>query len=245
MQAGSIVLRHASCCTASGPVIERSCGVAGFAKSVLEGALALGRAASGVRGPLKAWRSRRLREIFARRRSLRLQFPKEDLGFCYASMAVAVQSADKGAPAGGPPGERAAPGAEVRHTPFVPSAAVGCRLPHCWLQVHAARGRASHLQPGSKLSSIDFPAQHGGCWVVFLPGQAAAGGPMHKPQLLTVAIVDSAWDCDSSALASVDCIAIDVNGAWAGTMRLDDHHGSSGSILVRPDGHVAWHWSCK
>ena len=44
----------------------------------------MGLAASGVDGPLRSWREGQLQEIFRSGASLRLQFPKEDLGFCYS-----------------------------------------------------------------------------------------------------------------------------------------------------------------
>lgn len=50
----------------------------------------IGLAASGTEGPLKSWRERSLRKIFENGVSLRLQFPKEDLGFTYSGLLSAT-----------------------------------------------------------------------------------------------------------------------------------------------------------
>ena len=63
---------------------------AGIAKTVLEGGLAVGRAMAGPTGLLAPWREGLLRELFASGQSLRLQFPAEDLGFCYSEAGAAV-----------------------------------------------------------------------------------------------------------------------------------------------------------
>ena len=52
--------------------------------------MSLGLAASGVEGPLRSWRQHKLQEIFRSGASLRLQFPKEDLGFQYNGPGSAV-----------------------------------------------------------------------------------------------------------------------------------------------------------
>ncbi len=57
--------------------------VVGLVRSALDMSLSLGRAAAGVRGPLRAWRKKALQRIFEAGDSLRLQFPLEDLGFRY------------------------------------------------------------------------------------------------------------------------------------------------------------------
>ena len=64
--------------------------IAGLVRSVLDMSLSLGRAAGGVRGPLKAWRKKALQHIFEAGESLRLQFPLEDLGFTYSMHGAAV-----------------------------------------------------------------------------------------------------------------------------------------------------------
>ena len=63
---------------------------AGFSKAVLDFGLFAGLSVSGLHGPLRSWRERQLAKIFASGQTLRLQFPKEDLGFVYSSKGVAV-----------------------------------------------------------------------------------------------------------------------------------------------------------
>ena len=77
---------------ASGPAFDLSrwvC-VTGFAKAALDLGLSAGLSVSGLYGPLKAWRERQLSQIFASGQTLRLQFPKEDLGFVYSAAGAAV-----------------------------------------------------------------------------------------------------------------------------------------------------------
>ena len=64
----------------------------GLSRTLLEGGLAVGRALSGTRGPAGLWRTPRLRKLFDSGASLRLQFPKEDLGFAYTRPQAAVVS---------------------------------------------------------------------------------------------------------------------------------------------------------
>lgn len=59
-------------------------------KRVLTAGMALGLAASGVDGPLRSWRKQTLQGIFQAGASLRLQFPREDLGFRYDKPGAAV-----------------------------------------------------------------------------------------------------------------------------------------------------------
>lgn len=69
---------------------ELDIGCAALGKRVLEAGMSLGLAASGVDGPLRSWREQKLKGIFQSGSSLRLQFPKEDLGFSYNSPGAAV-----------------------------------------------------------------------------------------------------------------------------------------------------------
>lgn len=65
---------------------------AGFSKAALDFGLSAGLSVSGLHGPLRPWRERQLAKIFASGQTLRLQFPKEDLGFIYSSKGAAVCS---------------------------------------------------------------------------------------------------------------------------------------------------------
>ncbi|KAK9800880.1 hypothetical protein WJX73_005015 [Symbiochloris irregularis] len=153
---------------ASGPV---SMLPRGLARSMLEGGLAVGRMAAGARGPGKSWRSSRVSAIFAQGSSLRLQFPREDLGFSYGTSPGTAVTPVKVSHAG-----VSRPKKDARHKPFVPSAAPGCRLPHCELHICSVRGTPGHaaaevhldIKEGSIVSSMDFCALRGGRWVLFV-----------------------------------------------------------------------------
>ena len=74
--------------TVSSLMISHPLVIAGFSKAALDFGLSAGLSVSGLRGPLKAWRERQLADIFASGQTLRLQFPKEDLGFVYSQGAA-------------------------------------------------------------------------------------------------------------------------------------------------------------
>ena len=155
-------------------------------KGALEAALAFGRAASGPRGPLKPWRERQLAGIFASDSTLRLQFPREDLGFSYGGVpGVAVCGAACSADAACQPSSGARSEANVnpsnkspagqleptarpaaakapqrRGLPYVPTTEPGARMPHADIAVVAA-GRCSGLaarwlEPGALCSTLDL-----------------------------------------------------------------------------------------
>lgn len=64
----------------------------GLGRRVLAAGMAAGMAAGGVDGPLRSWRKKTLQSIFQSGASLRLQFPREDLGFCYERPGAAIIS---------------------------------------------------------------------------------------------------------------------------------------------------------
>ena len=77
------VVRCTSARCLLGPRLTCICHDAGLSKGLLEGGLAVGRFFAGTRGPAGLWRKPRLKQLFESGASLRLQFPKEDLGFAY------------------------------------------------------------------------------------------------------------------------------------------------------------------
>ena len=128
---------------------------AGFSKAALDLGLSAGLSVSGLRGPLRAWRERQLAKIFASGQTLRLQFPKEDLGFVYSSKGAAVcsesllppqSSGDQNPELGASGSDGTAvntKGRSHRQTSgsvggsdrqYKPGCAPGGRLPHCTLQ---------------------------------------------------------------------------------------------------------------
>ncbi len=120
---------------------------AAAARGVLEGGLALGRWAGGMRGPLQtAARSARLARILDGGETLRLQYPREDLGFAYTGPGAAVRGDDPAAvlprvSARRGQGGNAAADARGRAAPYVPSTAPGARLPHAVVTLRSPGAR--------------------------------------------------------------------------------------------------------
>jgi hypothetical protein len=112
---------------------------------LLDTALSAGRGLANAVIPL---RRGVLQDILESGMSLRLQFPREDLGFVYSQVAV-----DAGA--GGQQQQQAAQqplgssGAgsskHGRSSEYVPAVVVGGRLPHCWLQLMAPGGQVNKV----------------------------------------------------------------------------------------------------
>ena len=99
--------------------------------------MAVGLAAAGLRGPLKPWREQQLQKIFTTGQTLRLQFPKEDLGFVYDALGSAVLPEQQEGPdrAGLQPAGQGLSGAqEQQRCLYVPQAIPGARMPHCSLR---------------------------------------------------------------------------------------------------------------
>ena len=100
-----------------------------------------------MRGLLQmAARSARLARILDGGETLRLQYPREDLGFTYAGSGAAVCPDD---PAAAAPGsstqigrdsDKVAPAGD-RAAPYMPSTAPGARLPHAAVVLHSPGAR--------------------------------------------------------------------------------------------------------
>lgn len=122
-------------------------------KPLLEAGLFLGRALSAAFTPL---RRAAVSDILQNDKSLKLQFPREDLGFSYEQGAVCSSgtstsgsSSDGGSSSGVGRGSGSrsssrggggggAAGGQLRGAHYEPSLVPGGRLPHCWLQVEGS-----------------------------------------------------------------------------------------------------------
>ena len=115
-----------------------------MAKSAFEGALAFGRWTGGIRGPLKSYRATQLAKFFDSGSSLRLQYPREDLGFVYGPGGAVCADSDADSAGLGSTTEGLQPGAVKdgksavmeRGAPYVPNTAPGARLPHVAMKLH-------------------------------------------------------------------------------------------------------------
>lgn len=123
---------------------------AGVASWLLDAALAAGRGLANAAIPL---RRGALQEILASGMSLRLQFPREDLGFVYSQGAV--DTGGQGQPgtqqqrAQGQQEQQQEGGSKQRRgNVYQPAVVAGGRLPHCWLQVAGPGGQTSKVRPG-------------------------------------------------------------------------------------------------
>ena len=110
--------------------------------------MAVGLAAAGLRGPLKPWREQQLQNIFTTGQTLRLQFPKEDLGFVYDAPGSAFppEQHEGSDSAGLQPAGRGLSGAqEQQRSLYVPEAIPGARMPHATLRPPGGGGLQDQL----------------------------------------------------------------------------------------------------
>ncbi|WIA08637.1 hypothetical protein OEZ85_008065 [Tetradesmus obliquus] len=110
----------------------------GVGRWLLESALAAGR---GVAASILPLRKAALQQILSSGQSLRLQFPKEDLGVVYQQGAVDRE----GNAASGAAESGSSSSSSSRGLPYVPSTEVGGRLPHCTLAVLGQDGQQQQL----------------------------------------------------------------------------------------------------
>ncbi|KAL6782028.1 hypothetical protein ACKKBF_B10380 [Auxenochlorella protothecoides x Auxenochlorella symbiontica] len=212
----------------------------GLRRSALEAGLALGQAAAPALGTL---RSRNIRAALEGGETLRLQYPKEDLGFVYRSpdAALAPSAADL---------------AEVdlaarprpRHAPYTPATLVGGRLPHAAVDAVISRGWLAGGAAGPA-STVDLPclAASPTPLLLLLPSGykalerrawlAAAErlGPQRVlPVVLHLGPAPAGAAAERTNALELQCDP--ASGAWATT-------GGARVLLVRPDGHIGAKWS--
>lgn len=113
-----------------------------LSRLLLDSALAAGR---GLAAAVTPMRKAALEDILRSGQSLRLQFPKEDLGVVYAAGAVAAEGKQQGVERPPPAGSRG------RSGPYVPSTTVGGRLPHCNLALLGQARAQQRVVSGCRL----------------------------------------------------------------------------------------------
>ena len=138
---------------------------AGASRALLNMGMAAGRAMGGTKGPLRGWRQAALSKILAAGDSLRLQFPREDLGYIYDEPDAAVIPEDTSAPAGET--LRILPG-------FLNSNATAARslcslpLPHPWWILSSFPGFLNmNLMPERRICSLCLLCSLSWCSVSF------------------------------------------------------------------------------
>ncbi|KAL0700050.1 hypothetical protein Bca4012_056172 [Brassica carinata] len=220
----------------------------GLQKAILDNVFALGRAQLSESllnesNPLGHQRLSRLKSIFEGGKSLQLQFPAEDLGFRYQEGAI-VPDNESGA------GDPEAPSGRRRD--YVPCAEPGSRLPHMYVKVLSDSTREVIV------STLDLVSIERVEFVLIIsPLQESyelARATFKVANEFKVSVkVCVVWPSSSddgvereskSALAPCENV-VDVmevkepNGeeaSWWSICQMSER----GSILVRPDEHIAW-----
>lgn len=205
-------------------------------KTVLETTMNVGKAAAS---PIRRLRRSELAEVFEHGETLRLQFPKEDLGYVYAQGAVCHGPGDAAAVA-----EYQRP--KKRDAPYTPTTLVGARLPHAPIRVRQAGRLLSEVGSQAVASTVDLPAAAGIGLVLLLSessqqgsweaAAAAAEAATGVPVLPVVVAQSAAAISGGSAAGEGTTVVQDAEGAW---LRLRGI-APEGALLVRPDGHIAW-----
>lgn len=217
---------------------------ASLRRTVLDGAISAGRAAGEAMARL---RREKLEVLFESGSTLRLQYPKEDLGFVYGNGTngmnlVTHESNDSQSLA-----DYLAP--KPRAAAYQPTTLPGARLPHFPLIVLRPGKLLPELLQNGVISSIDIPVAAGLAFVLLINGQGSAiewvhavrGGVKGIEVLPVVVVADRGSPAmEMEALKNV-AVVQDVNGEWPRFLPDGADRGTDGvAVLVRPDGHVAW-----
>ncbi|XP_010926595.3 uncharacterized protein [Elaeis guineensis] len=218
-------------------------------KAVLEGIFSIGRSQLSEfflneDNPIGSMRLARLRSIFHEGKSLQLQFPAEDLGFCYLEGALVADGGNRTLETEAASGHRSGP------RDYIPSAKPGSRLPH--MQVRALNASFSK----DVFSTLDL-----------IPGDKLEF-------LLIIAPVEKSYDLARSTLKVTEEFRVSLKvciiwpegssdqretgsrtklDSWTNYIDVEEvkrpgskswwelcHMTSKGFILVRPDEHIAW-----
>lgn len=227
-------------------------------RTAMETGFDVGRAAVPA---LSTLRRREIQEVLDSGESLRLQYPKEDLGFVYADAGAAVyrQPADTLA------ADRASL-PEPRHSVYRPQTLVGGRLPHAtitrvlglgWLGSRMGRKGMYNNNDDSKRvtpllqSTIDLPlivpqldGKSPPLLLLLVPevDAASCGHWLHavgehkgNPMVLPVAVRGAASEGDDIDFGDALVLELGPEAAgWAQTCH---------ALLVRPDGHIGGQWA--
>jgi 2-polyprenyl-6-methoxyphenol hydroxylase-like FAD-dependent oxidoreductase len=189
-------------------------------------------------------RQRELKDLFDSGRTLRLQYPKEDIGFAYQGRGcyVNVESDLKDA-------LRKAVRPKPRDEPFVEGADCflpGKRFPHFFMTI--LEDERSVVGLDSPVSSIDVPAAVGTDFVLFCSGSSASTwkAQAQGKGITVVGLVSGDEDCEhvktnenatDNGSHDVRYIHAEARGSlWNSLM----DRGKDTGVLVRPDGHIYW-----
>lgn len=217
-------------------------------KVALEGIFSIGRSQLSEfflneDNPIGSMRLERLRSIFREGKSLQLQFPAEDLGFCYREGALVADGGNRTE-------IEAASGHRSGPRDYIPSAKPGSRLPH--MQVRAPNTSFSKdifstldLIPGDKLEFLFIiaPVEESYDLARCTLKVAEEFRVPLKICIIWPEGLSEKHDLNSQTKLDPWMNYIDVEerkGPSSKSWWELCHMTSKGFILVRPDEHIAW-----
>jgi 2-polyprenyl-6-methoxyphenol hydroxylase-like FAD-dependent oxidoreductase len=224
-------------------------------RRILDAGIAAGRAASA---PLAALRRTELNALFDHGETLRLQYPKEDLGFLYSNNSTAAVHYEKGS--GDEQQVAKYIGPKPRDAPYVPTTLPGARFPHLKLK---RRRRSENLinqnsegrESDSKdVSSIDIWPASGlqfvlvlsthhlslENWITAVEEYNASVG--ENGVKIHPVVINSLPKNEENVLEKLPkdvAVFDDVENRWEEVRGVSE----DAAMLVRPDGHVGWRGS--
>ncbi|XP_024008245.1 uncharacterized protein LOC18992343 isoform X2 [Eutrema salsugineum] len=219
----------------------------GLQKAILDNVFALGRAQLSESllnesNPLGYQRLGRLKSIFEGGKSLQLQFPAEDLGFRYLEGAIVSDNESEVGDSEVPSGRR---------RDYVPCAEPGSRLPHMYVRIlsDSTREVVSTLDLVS-IEKVEFLLIISPLQESYELARATFKVAKENKANVKVCVVWPSSRDDGVARESKSALApwenyVDVmevkkqsgeEASWWSICKMSER----GSILVRPDQHIAW-----
>jgi 2-polyprenyl-6-methoxyphenol hydroxylase-like FAD-dependent oxidoreductase len=220
-------------------------------RGILDAGIAAGRAASA---PLLALRRTELDALFDHGETLRLQYPKEDLGFLYRNSSTAAVQYEKDS--GDEQLVATYIGPKPRDAPYTPTTLPGARFPHLSLRRREVKRSEGGENEEVVISSIDLWPAAGLDFVLVLSSHpnlqdwvsaveeynkdmaSAAEDGVNGVKIQPV-VINSALKAMENVLESLPKgleVFDDVENRWEEVRGVPREV----AVLVRPDGHVAW-----
>lgn len=174
-------------------------------------------------------RRRELDRIFESGQTLRLQYPKEDVGFIYAGTNAYVKVEPEMRPL-----MTQALQPSPRDDPYVPRCLPGCRFPH--FPITVSSDSQTHT-----MSSIDLPRQAGTQFLLIIPHDASPDAWVQHDDITIVRMAPSS-QCGIKEPSHL--VVTDASGHVWTSLRAPLTEAFGGAVdiglLLRPDGHIAW-----
>ncbi|CAH2034018.1 unnamed protein product [Thlaspi arvense] len=221
----------------------------GLQKAILDNVFALGRAQLSESllnesNPLGYQRLTRLKRIFEGGKSLQLQFPAEDLGFRYLEGAIVPDNESEAGDPEVPSGRR---------RDYVPCAEPGSRLPHMYVRKLSDPTREAVVSTLDLVSTekVEFLLIISPLQESYELARATFKAAKELMANVKVCVVWPSSDDDGGGRDSKSALApwenyVDVmevkrqsgeeEASWWSICKMSER----GSILVRPDQHIAW-----